>query len=249
MTKVKICGCRQVEDALTAAEAGADFVSMIFAESRRKVSVAEASDIVRALGRPLAEREMKEPPALFRSEAKDLRSWFEHGGTALDRLLERKRPLTVGVFANNDPDEINETADECGLDLIQLAGDEPWSNCLLANRQVIRVIHVRDGEDEQAVTSRIEAGSAIAAMLDSGGKSAFGGTGQSFDWHLAAAVGQRLPVWLAGGLTPENVAQAIGMVQPWCVDVSSGVETVGVKDKDKIREFIRVVKGKNNEFA
>ena len=243
MTRVKIDGFRRVEDALTAAEAGADFVGMIFAESRRKVSIAEASDIVRSLGKPLAEREMADPPSLFRSEAKDLRSWFEHGVSALDRLLERKRPLTVGVFANNDPDEINETADECGLDLIQLSGDEPWSNCLLANRQVFRVVHVRDGEDEQAVTARIETGSAIATILDRGAGSAFGGTGQSFDWQLAAAVSQHLPVWLAGGLTPENVADAIRTVQPWGVDVSSGVETDGVKDKEKIRNFIRVVKG------
>ena len=215
MTKVKIDGFRQVEHALTAAEAGADFVGMIFAESRRKASIAEASDIARALGAPLAEREMADPPSLFRSEAKDLRSWFEHGSSALDRLLERKRPLTVGVFANNDPDEINETADECGLDLIQLSGDEPWSNCLLANRQVIRVVHVQTGEDEKSITSRIETGSAVAALLDSGSKSAFGGTGQTFDWQLAAAVSQRLPVWLAGGLTPENVKEAIDTVQPW----------------------------------
>ena len=66
---------------------------------------------------------------------------------ALERLLERKRPLTVGVFANNDPEEINELVDECGIDLIQLSGGEPWGHCLLVARQVIKVVHVAEADD------------------------------------------------------------------------------------------------------
>ena len=122
---MKICGCRTPEQALAAAEAGADFIGMMFAESRRKVEPRGASEIVRALGTPLREMEQDAPPPMFRTDATDLRSWFEHGAPALDRLLERKRPLTVGVFANNDPEEINEIVDECGIDLIQLSGGEP----------------------------------------------------------------------------------------------------------------------------
>lgn len=242
MTRVKICGLRTVEQALVAAEAGADFIGLMFAESRRKVAPADAADIVRALGTPLAEREMADPPSLFRTDALDHRSWFEHGASALERLLERKRPITVGVFANNAPDEINEIVDECGIDLIQLSGGEPWEHVLLANRQVIKVVHVSPNDDVAAVSGRVETGSAMAVMLDSGGGGAFGGTGTKLDWSVAASVAAAMPVWLAGGLNAANVATAIAQVQPWCVDVSSGVETDGVKDLQKIRDFIHAVK-------
>ncbi|MGE3982801.1 MAG: phosphoribosylanthranilate isomerase [Dehalococcoidia bacterium] len=243
MTRVKICGCRTVEHALVAAEAGADFVGIMFApESRRRVEPEDAAEIVRALGTPLAELEQRDPPSLFRTDAKDPRSWYEHGASALDRLLERKRPLTVGVFAKNDPDEINEIVDECGIDLIQLHGGEPWGNVLLANRQVIKVVHVAPGDDEAAVISRIETGSAIAVFLESGGTGVSGGSGISFDWNVAAAVAKSMPIWLAGGLNPGNVAEAITRVRPWAVDVSSGTETDGVKDLKKIRAFVRAAK-------
>ena len=242
MTRVKICGCRTVEQALTAAEAGADFVGIVFAESRRLVGVEEASEIVRALGRPLAEREMESPPALFRSADAGLRAWFEHGAAALERLLERKRPLTVGVFANNDPDEINEIVDECGIDLVQLSGGEPWQACLLANRQVIKALHLAPDETAAAALARLETGSALAVLLDRADAVAFGGTGRPVEWKVAAGVSAEIPVWLAGGLTPANVAAAIKAMHPWCVDVSSGVETEGVKDAVKIRAFVAAAK-------
>jgi phosphoribosylanthranilate isomerase len=224
-------------------EAGADFVGMIFAESRRKIEPEDAAEIVRALGTPLADLEQREPPAVYRTEAEDLGSWFEHGASALDRLLERKRPLTVGVFANNDPEWINEVADECGIDLIQLAGGEPWGNILLANRQVIKVVHVGPGEDEAVVMGRMEAASAMAVILDSGGTGLAGGSGMSFDWNVAAVIAKSMPVWLAGGLNPDNVAEAIARVRPWAVDVASGTEVDGAKDHEKIRAFIRAAKG------
>lgn len=249
MTRVKICGCRTPEDALAAAEAGADFIGLIFAESRRRVSVEEAAEIVRALGPRLAEQEMTSPPALFRTDAADSRSWFERGAGALERMLARKRPLTVGVFADADPEEIDETADEAGIDLIQLSGGEPWGACLLANRQVIKVVHVVEGDTAGQVLGRIETGSAIAVMLDRGDRgtirkqpesgSPYGGGGLTFDWGIATVVATEMPLWLAGGLTPENVAVAIAAVRPWCVDVSSGVETEGMKDGAKIRTFIK----------
>jgi phosphoribosylanthranilate isomerase len=243
MTRIKIDGFRTVEHALAAAEAGADFVGMIFAESRRKIDPEDAAEIVRALGTPLADMELREPPALFRTDARGLSSWFEHGAWALDRLLERKRPLTVGVFANNDPDWINEVVDECGIDLIQLAGDEPWGHILLANRQVLKVVHVTPGEDETVVTARMETGSAMAVILDSGGTGLAGGSGVAFDWSVAAVVAKSMPVWLAGGLNPDNVAEAVATVQPWAVDVASGTEKDGAKDPAKIRAFIRAVRG------
>ena len=244
MTRVKICGCRSVETALAAAEAGADFVGLMFApSSSRRIEVEDASEIVRALGRPLAEIEMDTPPAFYRTDESDLRSWFEHGAAALDRMLELKRPLTVGVFAGNDPDEINEIVDECGIDLIQLSGGEPWTACLLANRQVIKVLHVRPDEDAAQTLGRIETGSAMAVMLDKGSDAGFGGLGETLDWQIAAGVATAMPVWLAGGLTPDNVAEAVKAAGPWGVDVSSGVETDGSKDAAKIRAFVAAAKG------
>jgi phosphoribosylanthranilate isomerase len=243
MTRVKICGCRSVDQALAAADADADFVGIMFAESRRKVSLEDASEIVRALGTPLSEMEQVSPPALYRTEAADLGSWFGHGAGALERLLERKRPLTVGVFAGNDPDEINEIVDECGLDLVQLSGGEPWGACLLANRQVIKAVHLRGDDTPELAMARMEAGSAMAVLLDRADEAAFGGTGKALEWRLARAIAAAMPVWLAGGLTPDNVSEAIRTVRPWCVDVSSGVETEGVKDVAKIRAFVSAAKG------
>lgn len=237
--RVKICGCRSAEDALVAAEAGADFIGLMFAESRRRVSVEDAGEIVRALGTPLREMEQSSPPALFRVDQPGLRAWFEHGASALERLLERKRPLTVGVFAGQDPDEVNEVADDAGVDLIQLSGGEQWDHCLLANRQVIKAIHVAAAESAEDVIRRARTGSALAAMLDRAFEGAFGGTGEAMDWGVAAGVSAAMPVWLAGGLTPDNVGAAIQRVHPWCVDVSSGVESNGIKDHAKVRDFLR----------
>jgi phosphoribosylanthranilate isomerase len=243
MVRVKVCGCRSVEVALAAAEAGADFIGLMFAPmSRRRIDLEDASEIVRALGTPLADLEQVTPPPVYRGEDPGLRSWFEHGSAALGRLLERKRPLTVGVFAGNDPDEINEIVDECGIDLIQLSGGEPWGSCLLMNRQVIKALHIRDEDDAASAMARMEAGSAMAVLLDRADLTAFGGMGRSLDWRVATEIAAAMPVWLAGGLTPENVEDAVRTVRPWAVDVSSGVETDGAKDISKVRAFIAAAK-------
>jgi phosphoribosylanthranilate isomerase len=91
--------------------------------------------------------------------------------------------------------------------------------------------------------SRMDPGGAMAVLLDRADPAAFGGTGEALDWSVAAAIASALPVWLAGGLTPENVAQAIATVHPWAVDVSSGVESgKGIKDAAKIAAFIAEVR-------
>jgi phosphoribosylanthranilate isomerase len=242
MTRVKICGCRSVEQALWAAAAGADFVGMVFAESRRRVDPETAAEIVRALGTPLAQMEQEAPPVSFGAASSSLGSWFEHGAAALDRVLQRKRPLTVGVFAGMDPEAINGIVDDCGLDLIQMSGGEAWGACLLANRQVIKVVHVAESDSAAQLVERIQPGSAVAVMLDRANGSTLGGGGLSFDWQVAAGVASSLPLWLAGGLTAANVGRAITTVRPWCVDVSSGVETDGSKDEDKMRAFVQAVR-------
>jgi len=248
VTHVKICGCMRVEDALAAAEAGADFVGLVFAESRRRLEPDEASHIVRALGEPLSRRELLEPPSLHGAGGAEgstvaVEDWFRQGAAALERLLERKRPLTVGVFAGQDVETVNAIADECGLDLVQLSGGEPWQDCLLIARQVIKVVHVDQGAAAADVLGRIEAGTAVACLLDAASEAVYGGSGRTMDWTVAGAVAARLPIVLAGGLTPENVGEAVRIVRPWGVDVSSGVETASQKDTEKIRAFVKVAKG------
>jgi phosphoribosylanthranilate isomerase len=237
MTRVKICGCMRVADAVAAAEAGADFIGIMFADSRRRVSPEEASQIVRAAGTPLREMEQDEPPPLHPGRFETIDAWFEHGAGALDRLLARKRPLVVGVFEDQDAETVNEIAAETGIDLVQLSGSEPWSDCLLVNRPAINVLRTRPGTSAADILASVEPGAAIAVMLDSSR-----GTGTTGDWAAARAVAERLPLWLAGGLSANNVAQTIHDVRPWAVDVSSGVETDGAKDRAKIAAFVRAVR-------
>ncbi|HYM15703.1 MAG TPA: phosphoribosylanthranilate isomerase [Dehalococcoidia bacterium] len=237
MTRVKICGCMRIADALAAAEAGADFIGIVFAESRRRVSPEEAALIASAVGTPLREMEQDDPPPLHPGRFATIDAWFQHGAAALDRLLARKRPLVVGLFEDQPVEEVNQVADEAGLDLVQLSGDEPWSDCLLLNRQAIKVLPQRLPMDAPGVFAAVQPGAALALMLD-----ASRGTGATGDWALARQLAARAPLWLAGGLSPANVAAAIGQVRPWAVDVSSGVETDGAKDPAKIAAFVRAAR-------
>ncbi len=238
MTRVKICGCMRVDDAIAAAEAGADFIGIMFADSRRRVSPQEAALIARAVGAPLRDLEQDVPPPMHPGRFDTVDAWFAHGAEALDRLLERKRPLVVGVFEDQPIDEVNEIADEVGLDLVQLSGSEPWSDCMLATRQAIKVLRELPGMPADDVFAYIEPNAALAFMLDPSS-----GTGAGGDHAVAGEVAARIPLWLAGGLTPENVGDAIRAVRPWAVDVSSGVETDGAKDAAKIAAFVRAARG------
>jgi len=238
MTRIKICGCTRIADAVAAAEAGADFIGIMFAQSRRRVSPEEAAIIVRAVGTPLREMEQDEPPPLHPGRFPTAEAWFQHGADALDRLLARKRPLVVGVFQDQPIEEVNQIADEAGIDLVQLSGDEPWSDCLVANRQAIKVLRQRPAMTAAEIDAYIQSDAALAFMLDPSH-----GTGATGDWSAAREIASRIPLWLAGGLTTDNVAAAIAAVRPWCVDVSSGVETNGSKDPAKIAAFIAAAHG------
>jgi phosphoribosylanthranilate isomerase len=242
VTYVKICGNRTPADVLAAAEAGADFVGMVFAESRRKVDRSEAYDMVRALGRPLAEHEFLMPPPAQPQVREEPGEWFRHGSRVLEAYLDAKRPLTVGVFADQSFEEINEIVEECGIDLVQLSGDEPWDQCLMIARQTIQVVHVSPLDSPSDPMSLVEPGFAIALLLDSAHGPYRGGSGQTFDWEVARQVSSRMPMLLAGGLTPENVGEAVRTVRPWAVDVSSGTEIDGKKDYDRVRAFIAAVR-------
>ncbi len=237
MTRVKICGCMRVQDAMAAKKAGADFVGLMFApDSRRKLTIERAQAIVAALED--GERRQPRPPLLSVGHDESVEAWFQHGADALDRILTRRRPLTVGVFEDQPLEEINAIAEACNLDMVQLSGDEPWAECVLANRQVIKAVEAPEGVAPEEIIADLETGAAIAFLLD-GSR----GTGVAMDPDIAKAVAARLPAWLAGGLTPENVVEALEYVQPWAVDVSSGVETDGVKDALKIHAFVAAAKG------
>ena len=242
MTLVKICGNRTPADVLTAAEAGADFVGIVFAESSRRVDVDEAQAMVRALGRPLAEHEFELPPPARPHIREEVDEWFRHGSQVIEAYLEVKRPLTVGVFADQPIEEVNELAAEAGVDLVQLSGDESWECCLLLAKQAIQVLHVSPLDSPSDPMDYVEPGFALALMLDAAHGPYRGGGGKPFDWEVARLVAERMPVFLAGGLTPENVGEAVRRVRPWSVDVSSGTERDGRKDHERVREFVRAVR-------
>lgn len=238
MTRVKVCGVRDAGTARVAAEAGADFIGMIFARSRRRVSPGEAraiAEAVRATG-GRAETARIEGPA-------NGAGWFAAWNEAIEDALGRAGPLAVGVFADQTADEVNALAEETGIDLIQLSGGEDDAFARLMRRPALRTVHVRPRTAAADVLAAAVPGAGAGVHLDTDGGAARGGTGVPFDWSVAAEAGRALPVMLAGGLTPENVADAIAAARPWAVDVSSGVETDGAKDAGKVRAFVRAAKG------
>ena len=173
------------------------------------------------------------------------------------RSLKAERPSVqaVGLFVDRPADEMNRMADECGLDIIQISGDEPWDVCHQVKRPVIKAVRVRPGTDADDFLAELERGMAFAGpervrlLLDAHVEGSYGGTGVTADWDVAARIAERFPVLLAGGLTPANVSEAIRRVRPWGVDVSGGVETDGVKDLSKIRSFIRAVRRADEDLG
>ena len=209
MTRVKICGVRSPEEALAAADAGADFVGIVFVPERhRRIAPETGRDIREALGT---------------------------AGAA---------PQLVGLFADQPLDEVNRIVEECQLDAAQLCGAETADYASGVVCQAIKVVHVAgsaDAGDAPDFAGLVEQFRLAGHMvtLDRLVEGIQGGTGQGFDWEVAAALaGQGHSFLLAGGLTPENVGQAIAAVKPWGVDVSSGVESDGRKDAQKVRQFV-----------
>lgn len=157
-------------------------------------------------------------------------------------LTQRLKPeiKKVGVFVDEDIDVVLETARICGLDVLQLHGNETPEYCRsLEGYEVWKAFRV---ESERSI-EEIGEYEVDGVLLDSFESGQHGGTGRTFDWNLAATVAKGHFTILAGGLSPENVKSAIEIVRPAAVDVSSGVETDGMKDYLKIKKFIENARG------
>jgi phosphoribosylanthranilate isomerase len=145
------------------------------------------------------------------------------------------RPTIVGVFIDQDADEVRQIAEFAGLDLLQLHGSE--SPGFEAGRPVMKVLKVREGQVPDAE------GWPDPVMLDSWSADQRGGTGQVWDWELARPLLAARKVFIAGGLEPGNVGKVVSGFKPYGVDVSSGVESsMRVKDPDKVRAFVHAVR-------
>lgn len=202
-TRVKICGITCVEDALTAAAAGADAIGLVFyAKSPRAVTPETARRIVASL------------PAFVAS---------------------------VALFVNPTPAEVDAVIDTVGVDLLQFHGDEAAAFCAGFRRPYIKALRMKDDADLASFAG--EHATARGVLLDAWEQERFGGTGKTFDWQRIRPQTGSSRIILAGGLTPDNVAQAITTVRPWAVDVSSGVELApGRKSAERIHSFINEVR-------
>ena len=146
---------------------------------------------------------------------------------------------TVGVFVNQKLEEIKKIKEKAGFDDIQLHGDESPDFCMKLEGKIIKAIRVKDSINPE----EIESYPTQAILIDNYSTEAYGGTGETFRWEILKGFDTSKKIILSGGLTPENVAQAIRIVNPYAVDVSSGVEeNPGKKNPDKLKRFIQAVR-------
>ena len=152
----------------------------------------------------------------------------------LDKSIKK-----VGVFLNHSIKEVKEIERLCNLDVLQFHGDEDPEYCNNFEREVWKAFFIRDEKSLEL----LEKYKVHKYLLDTWIKGEAGGTGQQFNWKLATKIGKTKYIVLAGGLFPGNIKKAIEIVKPTIVDASSGVETDGFKDFEKIKDFIEKVRG------
>lgn len=256
---VKVCGVRDVDAAVAAAQAGAHLIGVIMVPgTRRYVSEDAAKAICAAVQTfrekdPAAELQAAQAAAAALGPAASSLQWYHTWHKALAGVAARVRPLVVGVFQNQPIEDVNRVAAAVGLDVVQLHGDEGFDACTRVHKPCIRVVHVAAPATDvgvaplppsalspAAIMEQLKPRTAAMVLLDAKVGATAGGSGVSFDWTVAAAVrAGGFPVLLAGGLSPTNVAAAVLQTHAAGVDVSSGVETDGVKDAAKIREYVK----------
>lgn len=215
--QIKICGITSPDDARAAVEAGADAIGLNFyALSPRFVETIVAREIAESV-------------------------------SLLNQASVRGKVKTVGLFVNADADTICRTVEELKLDIVQLHGDEPVELLVeLGGLCIVRALRWKEGDLDPIVDyfdQCEQEGVKLAGLLiDAHSAEAYGGTGKRLDWNQLATARHRLgdvPLILAGGLTPENVAEAIGIVRPDGIDTASGVEiSPGVKDHAALQAFV-----------
>ena len=216
MTWIKICGMTNLEDALVAVEAGADAVGFVFYEkSPRKIDAETVREIVAKLP---------------------------------------KNTEKVGVFVGGPAERVNELAARTGVTSVQFYGSDgkprsaDWLGISRENgRKLIVAISGADLNNGGVLIGNQAKQHIDSLLIDSGSGGRLGGTGLAFNWRdyrgQVGGLNRTLPVIVAGGLTPENVGEAIGILKPWGVDVASGVESSpGKKDPKKVRAFVRAVR-------
>lgn len=262
---VKICGVNSVEIALAAAEAGADFIGIVFAQkSKRYATLDRAAEITSAIRQRRSTLSNSSPTV--QSTQQNL-PWFTYNAEQLAARLEHGQgPLVVGVFQNQQLDEILHAVNVAQLDLVQLHGSEPLDWAKFIPIPVIRAFHVEIAVEDGQVCGLEDVarpGYHNFILLDSvrdakeGEKEGLsGGSGKVLDWESVQkvvefgegprvpSIQRRLPVVLAGGLTDQNVQQIITTFKPWGVDVSGGVETEDgtTKDAEKVKTFVQAAK-------
>ena len=217
--KVKICGIRDGDSAVEAAHAGADYLGFNLVEGvRRQLTRFQAQDVVRN----------------YRIRARDHRVY----------RLREKGPQVVGLFRNQDARWVNKAAQQVDVDCVQLCGDEDEAYMRAMWKPVLRQVWIKSDTSRDELGDLVEHHLARGRMvlLDRYNEHTPGGGGKTFDWSIAEGIAEREGVLLAGGLNPENVDGAVQQLKPWAVDVSSGVETDGIKDHSKIRAFIETAK-------
>ena len=214
MTKIKICGITRADDAHYAAELGADFLGFIFVpDSPRYIDPKRAARIIAQV------------------------QWAGGKGTRHDGRPVESQPLhCVGVFRDASVEEMRRVCAIAGNEYVQLHGNEPDEVVREIGKPAIKGVHV--GE-----TVPVVATSAEWLLFDTHDSKLGGGTGRAFDWSLLSRVPRSKPFFLAGGLTAENVGDAIRAVRPDAIDVATGVESApGVKDQAKLRKFFEKVR-------
>ncbi|MGE3977107.1 MAG: phosphoribosylanthranilate isomerase [Nitrospira sp.] len=151
--------------------------------------------------------------------------------------------LPVGVFVNEEVERVRALMDECGFALAQLHGDESALYCQNLGRPALKALRLKDRGTFLALAEFQGRANVRGVLIDAFSDQAYGGTGRTVDWTLAQEAARSAPVILAGGLNPANVAEAIQMVRPYGVDVSSGVElSPGKKDHHKLKAFIEAAR-------
>lgn len=228
MTKVKICGITNLEDARVAVDTGADLLGFIFYEpSPRYVRPEVVREIVASCRSQIA------------------------GGESQGGKMADGRLTFVGVFVNSPLDTVAHILDFCQLDAAQLHGEEPPELVRHFAGRAFKALRPQSQEEAETLIQKyqpsnlptFQPSTLPTFLLDAYHPSLYGGTGHVTDWTLAAHIARRYPMMLAGSLTPDNVAEAVRVVQPWGVDVSSGVEKEkGKKDHEKVRAFVKAVK-------